>query len=441
MFACAGHVHARGETSVWTVKGKTNTVYLAGSVHALPKEHAQFPEQLERAYGAVKVVVLEVDLDDMDPLEAVQFITANGTLPAEQTLVDVVGAKDYERVAKLAAHLGVPEAAIKRLEPWAVALVLTQFALTKTGFDAQLGIDMQITERAKADGKTIEGLETVIDQLSVFDARSFDEQTRFLLDSTDDAEHLDADLSKLISAWRSGDLRALEKEFIKERAKSPALYDALLGVRNRKWLPKIEALLDDDQDYLVLVGTLHYVGKDGLLSLLQERGYKPVSMPATLNSSICAAMRSFSSSMSPTSKRPENQPPQTLMPCSFRMGSSTAGSIGKRRPVSMPVKPASRACRRHSSSETSSLNSGRSSFHQAIGAMPSLALIFISDHDFRPPLAAAPRKNCRNNAQGVSHRSGRGRPRGAPDKLRHLCAAVCGLRLARNGPREPVRDR
>ena len=280
LFTCASHVHARGETSVWTVKGKTNTVYLAGSVHALPKEHAHFPEQLERAYGAVKVVVLEVDLDDMDPLEAVQFITANGTLPAEQTLVDVVGAKDYERVAKLAAHLGIPEAAIKRLEPWAVALVLTQFALSKTGFDAQLGIDMQITERAKADGKTIDGLETVIDQLSVFDARSFDEQTRFLLDSTDDAEHRDQDLAKLISAWRSGDLRALEKEFIKERAKSPALYDALLGVRNRKWLPKIEALLDDDQDYLVLVGTLHYVGKDGLLNLLRERGYKPVSMPA-----------------------------------------------------------------------------------------------------------------------------------------------------------------
>ena len=168
LFACAGHVHARGETSVWTVKGKTNTVYLAGSVHALPKEHAEFPEQLERAYAAVKRVVLEVDLDDMNPLEAVQFITANGTLPAEQSLVDVVGAKGYERVAKLASNLGVPEAAIKRLEPWAVALVLTQFALTKTGFDAQLGIDMQITDRAKPDGNTNDGLETVIDQLRVF---------------------------------------------------------------------------------------------------------------------------------------------------------------------------------------------------------------------------------------------------------------------------------
>ncbi|HUQ11348.1 MAG TPA: TraB/GumN family protein [Steroidobacteraceae bacterium] len=271
---------ARGEASVWTVKGKTNTVYFAGSVHALPKAHAEFPEQLERAYQAAKVVVLEVDLDDMNPLEAVQFITSNGTLPAEKTLVDVVGQKDYARVSKLAADLGVPEAAITKLEPWAAALVLTQFALTRTGFDANLGIDMQITERAKTDGKPIDGLETVIDQLSVFDARTFPEQTRFLLDSADDAPDLEEDLGKLIAAWRTADLQALEKEFVKERAKSPALYDALLGVRNRKWMPKIEALLEEDQDYLVVVGTLHFVGKDGLLALLKQQGHKPVPMPA-----------------------------------------------------------------------------------------------------------------------------------------------------------------
>ena len=281
LLACSSALAlARGESSVWTVKGKTNTVYLAGSVHALPKEHARLPEQLERAYQAAKVIVLEVDLDDMDPFEAVQFITVNGTLPADKSLKDVVGEQDYARVSKLATDLGVPEMAIVKLEPWAAALVLTQFALTKTGFDPNLGIDMQITERAKADGKRVDGLETVIDQLGVFDGRTFPEQTRFLLDSADDAAHLDDDLAKLIDAWRQGDLRALEKEFAQERAKSPALYDALLGDRNRKWMPKIEALLDDEQDYLVVVGTLHYVGKDGLLTLLKKRGFKPEPMPA-----------------------------------------------------------------------------------------------------------------------------------------------------------------
>jgi uncharacterized protein YbaP (TraB family) len=280
LLAFGAHGYARGESSVWSMKGERNTVYLAGSVHALPKDHAEFPEQLERAYKAANIIVLEVDLDDMNPLDAVKFISTNGTLPADKSLKDVVGAEPYQRVAALAASLDVPETVIAKLEPWAAALVLTQFALNKTGFDANLGIDMQITERARTDGKPVEGLETVIDQLSVFDNRSFEEQTRFLLDSADDAPKLTEDLQKLIAAWRAGNLRALEKEFLKERKKSPELYDALLGVRNRQWLPKIEALLKGDQDYLVVVGALHFVGRDGLLSLLRRDGHKAVAVPA-----------------------------------------------------------------------------------------------------------------------------------------------------------------
>ena len=272
--------HARGETSVWSVKGERNTVYLAGSVHALPKDDAAFPEQLERAYQAVNVIVLEVDLDDMNPLDAIKFITTNGTLPANQSLEDIVGAEPYARVSKLAASLQVPEIVISKLEPWSAALILTQYALTKTGFDPALGIDMQITERARTDGKSIEGLETVIDQLSVFDSCTFEEQTRFLLDSAEDVPKLNEDLQDLIDAWRSGNLRALEKAFVEERAKSPQLYDALLGARNRQWLPKIEALLKEDRDYLVVVGALHYVGRDGLLALLSKDGHKPIAVPA-----------------------------------------------------------------------------------------------------------------------------------------------------------------
>ena len=59
-----------------------------------------------------------------------------------------------------------------------------------------------------------------------------------------------------------------------------SVYDALLGARNRKWLPKIEALLQEEKDYLVVVGALHYVGKDGLLALLSKDGHKPVAVSA-----------------------------------------------------------------------------------------------------------------------------------------------------------------
>lgn len=274
----AGGAHARGTSSVWVMHGAKNTVYLAGSVHALPREQADLPAQLERAYAASRSVVMEVDLDDMDPLEAVQFVTSRGTLPDGETLAEVIGPTGYAKVSKLAGSLEVPEMVIAKLEPWAAAMVLTQFALMKTGYDPQLGIDMQLVGRARADGKRVDGLETVVDQLGIFDGRSLAEQTKFLLESAEDAPLLSDDLRRLIVAWRAGNLRALEKELDKERATAPGLYDELLGARNRRWLPKIEALLTQDEDVLVVVGALHFVGHDGLLELLAKGGHKPVPL-------------------------------------------------------------------------------------------------------------------------------------------------------------------
>jgi uncharacterized protein len=267
--------HADG-ASVWSIEGKRNTVYLAGSVHALPPEHSGLSPQLEHAYQSADAIVMEVDLDDLNPLEAVQFVAEKGTLPASQSLEQVVGEDRYSRIIQLAESIDVPELALARLEPWAAAMVLTQFALMKSGFDPELGIDMQLTARARADGKPIDGLETVVDQLGIFDSRSLNEQTKFLVDAANDVPRMHDDLDRLIAAWRSGDLAALEREFDKERAQAPALYDQLLGQRNRKWLPKIEALLDGDRDYLVLVGTLHFVGRDGLLDLLARDGHEAV---------------------------------------------------------------------------------------------------------------------------------------------------------------------
>jgi uncharacterized protein YbaP (TraB family) len=265
--------------AVWSLRGAHNTVYLAGSVHALPKDKSALPQALERAYQESEALVMEVDLDDLNPIEAVQFLAAKGTLTDGRKLADVLGAASYAEVQKLAASLGVPEVAIMSLEPWAASMVLTQFALMRTGYDPQLGIDMQLVARAKADAKPIDGLETIEEQLGIFDARSLEEQIRFLDESVRDVPQMDTDLARLVDGWRRGDMRALEKEFESERATAPELYDELLGARNRRWIPKIEALLKSDKDYLVVVGTLHFVGKDGLLALLAKDGHKAKPVP------------------------------------------------------------------------------------------------------------------------------------------------------------------
>ena len=86
---------------------------LAGALllASLPKDHAELSPQLEFAYRASDAIVMEVDLDDLNPLEAVDFITSHGTLPVDQTLADVVGARKYAEIAKA---MGLSQSAVEK---------------------------------------------------------------------------------------------------------------------------------------------------------------------------------------------------------------------------------------------------------------------------------------------------------------------------------------
>jgi uncharacterized protein YbaP (TraB family) len=76
----------------------------------------------------------------------------------------------------------------------------------------------------------------------------------------------------MVTAWKRGDTRWFASEMATEFGKDPALYQSLLAARNRKWLPKIEALLNQDKNYLVIVGTGHLVGRDSVIDLLNKDG-------------------------------------------------------------------------------------------------------------------------------------------------------------------------
>jgi uncharacterized protein YbaP (TraB family) len=55
---------------------------------------------------------------------------------------------------------------------------------------------------------------------------------------------------------------------------SPEIYRALVADRNRRWMTRLNSMLNERQDYLVIVGAMHLVGKDGVVELLRQRGFK-----------------------------------------------------------------------------------------------------------------------------------------------------------------------
>ena len=265
---------ADGRHVLWTVEGTRNTVYLLGSLHVLRPQDGPLPKVADDAYADAEKLVMEIDMDDAlaDPMRLVQVMQSTAMLPEGTTLRGVLG-EDYGRVAEHVREAGLDLALLDRFAPWFVAVTLMQLELASRGFTPELGVEQTLMRRAVTDGKPISGLETAEQQFGALAGLPLPQQKRMLLMTVEETEQLDAETEKLLTAWRNGDIEALDETLSAEYEEFPELYAPLAENRNRAWVPQLVDLLDDADDYLVVVGALHLVGRNSVIDLLEQRGY------------------------------------------------------------------------------------------------------------------------------------------------------------------------
>jgi uncharacterized protein len=258
---------------LWALQGKTNKVYLLGSIHMLqPSE--QLPAAIDAAYADAESLLMEIDMDDLDPGQMQRDVMELAMQPEDGSLQQQLGPEAYKQFVANVQPLGVDTTLFERFKPWFAAITLVQVQMMKLGFDAASGVEQRLTQRASADRKPIRGLESVREQLQIMAQLPDKQQREFLLYSVEDAQRMSSELDQLLSAWRRGDAEGMAKLLQEGFDEYPDLYRPLTVERNRKWVPQIEDLLDDKDDYLVVVGALHLVGTDSVIDLLERKGYK-----------------------------------------------------------------------------------------------------------------------------------------------------------------------
>lgn len=273
-----GSLNAHAGSPVWVIHGKHNTVYLAGSIHLLKADDARLPPAIEHAYASSSTLVMELDLGKLSASEAADWMMKHGREPEGQSLRQVLGERRYQRLLAVSKQLGLPESALDQLAPWVVGLELLELKYAQLGFDPQEGVEQQLESRARRDGKATLGLETLGEQLGVFEKLSTEDQVRFLDLVVSEMQDVDTETESVVQAWRAGDAKRLATLLGGEYKSFPVLYRALVTERNRHWMPQIEKLLSRQENYLVVVGALHLVGSGGLLERLRHDGYRPVNV-------------------------------------------------------------------------------------------------------------------------------------------------------------------
>src|SRR4051794_12451982 len=266
-------VAAQAKTFAWKATGKGGTIYLMGSIHVMSESFYPLNASLEGAFKDSDLLVEEVDLAEMlDPMAQMAILT-RGMLPSSQSLDKVLTPATLALVQKALGDLGTAGGPLMRFKPWMLAITLQGMELMKAGFDPALGLDQHFFDKAREQGKAVQGLETVEYQISRFDEMTLEQQDRMLAETLKELATETATVGKLGEAWKSGDVGTMERIALADVKSDPAMYQRLLVERNRNWMPKLEALFARRGRALVVVGAAHLIGPDGLIAMLKAKGY------------------------------------------------------------------------------------------------------------------------------------------------------------------------
>jgi uncharacterized protein len=258
--------------SLWKVQGKSNAVYLLGSIHFLKSDFYPLPQPIEDAYKRSGMVIFETDFAEMAASQG-KFLKA-GMLPPGETLSQHVSEETYALLQSyLRENIGAATM-LDQFRPWMVSVTLLTLELMKLGYDPQQGVDRYFFNKAQRDKKRLGSFESVDFQLSFFTGLTRAEQDQMLSESVREAKGIKGQISEIVNAWKTGDSKALDKLIVQEMRDHPEIHKKLLLDRNAQWVTKLVEQLAGKEDVFVVVGAGHLVGAGSVVDLLQKKGYR-----------------------------------------------------------------------------------------------------------------------------------------------------------------------
>ena len=255
--------------ALWKVSDADTTVYLFGTVHALPKDKVWYDARIARAFGSAGELVTEIDTGELGT--SAQALAKEGMLPQGQALRPMMKPEDRQQYEAAMVALGLPVDALDRYQPWFAAMTLSLLPLLKTGYDTQSGVELSLA--AQTGSRKHSGLETVAQQISLFETMPTDEQLVFLDNTVEDLPRASASLDAMVAAWLKGDADQLA-HLLNAELTDAQLRDRLLTQRNANWAQWVQHRLEQPGTVFVAVGAGHLAGEGSVQDQLRKLGLK-----------------------------------------------------------------------------------------------------------------------------------------------------------------------
>jgi len=252
---------------LWKISGRdlTQPSYLFGTIHMICPEDLQIGDSLKVSVSQADRLFLELDMD----APGIMMKTMKRSMLPSGTIRDLMNPGDYHRLESfMKDSLGMPMFLMNKMKPFTLMSVMYSKFLP---CNKPASLEETLMQMAKKQHKEILGLETVEEQLAVFDRIPDTMEIRMLMGLIDDFQGQRDEFGRMIQAYRQRDLTELGR-MINDSPDIDGFEDLLLVNRNKKWIPVMKAEMNRST-CLFAVGAGHLPGTDGVIDLLRKEGY------------------------------------------------------------------------------------------------------------------------------------------------------------------------
>ncbi|MEP7222397.1 MAG: TraB/GumN family protein [Novosphingobium sp.] len=259
--------------ALWKVSDADTTIYLFGTIHALPPGIKWLEGPVAKAMASSQTLVTEIPHTDPAAMQSV--VAQMALLPAGENLHALLPPADRPKLDKALKDAGLPTTTLDRFKPWYAGVLISLMPLIKQGYTAENGVEPQLEARAKELGQVREGLETPAYQLGLFDSLPRKVQLKYLHQVLQNLPTMAAELGQLVQYWKVGNADKLAA-LMNRGEDDPQMVKVLLVNRNTAWAKWVKARMDKPGTVFMAVGAGHLAGKDSVQAQLAAKGLRAV---------------------------------------------------------------------------------------------------------------------------------------------------------------------
>ncbi|WP_298518180.1 TraB/GumN family protein [uncultured Kordia sp.] len=252
---------------LWKISGNglEKPSYLYGTIHLTCDYN--YTDKLRKAFDETERLVLEIDMSD-PKLQA--DMMKHIFLEDGKTIKGLMNDKDYKTLSDFfQEQVGMDLKFFNTMKPLAITSAITaKMAVCDNG----TAYETEFMKVAKEQKEDVIGLETIADQMKVFDNIPYEEQLKSLVEmATSGMDESKKSFEEMTKYYNAEDLEGL-LSVMTEQGLEADFQDNLVDQRNRNWIPLIENITKEAPAFIG-VGALHLPGDQGVINLLRKQGY------------------------------------------------------------------------------------------------------------------------------------------------------------------------